>query len=75
MMLERHISGGADSPIPEWLIETLRSLQPVCQQAGLITLDDSALDHLAIVLKRQMTEKDSVCDGASYVCAWTTTRS
>jgi ubiquinone/menaquinone biosynthesis C-methylase UbiE len=70
LTLERPISGGADSPIPEWLGETLRTLRPACQKAGLFAPDDATIDQMILTMKQQAGERQAVMVGATMVCAW-----
>jgi ubiquinone/menaquinone biosynthesis C-methylase UbiE len=70
MMLERHLSAGQDSPIPELLGESLRTLRPVCQKGGVFAPDDVAIDQMILSLKQQVAERHAVMDAAAMVCAW-----
>jgi ubiquinone/menaquinone biosynthesis C-methylase UbiE len=66
------IGGGPDSPIYNYITETLRSLLPMAERIGVATADEMQLDTLAERLRREAVELQACVMPAALVGAWTT---
>jgi SAM-dependent methyltransferase len=65
------IGGGPDSPIYEYVAETLRSLLPSAEQYGIVTPAEVQIDTLAQRMRQEAISQGSVLVGCPVIGAWT----
>lgn len=73
MISGARIEGGPDAEIYEWLAETVRSLLPMMEKAGVATREEVEVDTLAERLRNEVVSGGGVIFSPVYVGAWTRT--
>ena len=71
MNLRARISGGKNSPHPEYLAGIIASLLPMLERHGIVKRDDVDIETLALRLQEELTTHDAVSILPSLVGAWT----
>jgi ubiquinone/menaquinone biosynthesis C-methylase UbiE len=67
------IGGGPDSPIYNYMAETMRSLLPMAERVGVATAAEVQIDALAERLRLEAVERRACFMPAPFVGAWTAT--
>jgi ubiquinone/menaquinone biosynthesis C-methylase UbiE len=65
--------GGPDTPLYNYLAETLRSLLPMAERVGVTTAAEVQIDTLAERLRQEAVEQQACVMTPPYVGAWTKT--
>jgi ubiquinone/menaquinone biosynthesis C-methylase UbiE len=66
------IGGGPDSPIYDYMAETIRSLLPMAERVGVATAAEVQIDALAERLRLEAVERRACFMPAPFVGAWVT---
>jgi len=71
MTVAGHVEGGAQSPVYAYLADTLRSLLPMAERAGVATAAEIAIETLAERLRNEAVENNACIMPPPLVGAWT----
>lgn len=71
MIVGGRAEGNPESPIFEWLAQTVRSLLPMIEKTGVATREEIGIDTLADRLRAATVEKGAVVHSPLFVGAWT----
>jgi Methylase involved in ubiquinone/menaquinone biosynthesis len=71
MNMHTRISGGRDSPHPEYVAGIIASLLPMLERHGIAKSDEVGVETLALRLQQELAEHDAVSILPSLVGAWT----
>lgn len=70
LFAELPVGGGENSPLYDWLTETIRSLLPPLLKMGAVKPDEIALDTLTERMRTEAVAARSQIDAVPQVCGW-----
>lgn len=70
LFMEARVEGGADAAIYRYMAESLRSVLPLAEQFGVVTLEHDAVDELEDTLREEVVAGGGVLVSPMVVGAW-----